>query len=69
MDEKKAKPITIDTILSPAKDVADAQKEKGRGLGVVFADAFLAVCEDLGYKYLAWGLAEEGRQLVPSGSR
>ncbi len=58
MDEKKAKPITIDTIDRQRRYV-DAQKEKGRGLGVVFADAFLRGMRDLGYKNPAWALAEE----------
>jgi hypothetical protein len=58
MDKKKAKAITIDTIDRQRKYV-DAQREKGQGLGVVFADAFLRGMRDLGYKDPAWALAEE----------
>lgn len=58
MDEKKTKVMTIDTIGRQQKYV-DAQKEKGHGLGVVFADAFLRGMRDLGYKNPAWALAEE----------
>jgi len=50
--------MTIDTIERQRKYV-DAQKEKGHGLGVVFADAFLRGMRDLGYKNPAWALAEE----------
>ena len=58
MDKKKAKAITIDTIDRQRRYV-DAQKKKGQGLGVVFADAFLRGMRDLGYKDPAWALAEE----------
>src|SRR5262245_49112338 len=58
MYEKKTKVMTIDTIDRQRKYV-DAQKEKGHGLGVVFADAFLRGMRDLGYKDPAWALAEE----------
>lgn len=37
----------------------EAQKTKGPGLGVVFADAFLRGMRDLGYKNPAWALAEQ----------
>lgn len=35
------------------------QKAKGKGLGLVFADAFLRGMRDIGYKSPAWALAEE----------
>ena len=37
----------------------EAQKAKGHGLGVVFADAFLRGMRDIGYKNPAWALAEQ----------
>jgi hypothetical protein len=49
--------MTIETIDRQQKYVK-AQKEKGHGLGVVFADAFLRGMRDLGYKDPAWALAE-----------
>jgi hypothetical protein len=58
MDEKKRKVMTIDTIDRQRKYV-EAQKEKGHGLGVVFADAFLRGMRDLGYRSPAWALAEQ----------
>ncbi len=58
MVEKKTKVMTIDTLDRQRKYV-NAQKEKGHGLGVVFADAFLRGMRDLGYKNPAWALAEE----------
>jgi hypothetical protein len=51
------KGITIETIERQQKYVAQ-QKEKGKGLGIVFADAFLRGMRDLGYKNPAWALAE-----------
>src|SRR5438045_4148428 len=50
--------LTIETIERQRKYVR-AQKEKGHGLGVVFADAFLRGMRDLGYKNPAWALAEQ----------
>ncbi|MCC6648414.1 MAG: ATP-binding protein [Polyangiaceae bacterium] len=58
MSKKKPKVMSIDTIDRQRKYV-DAQKEKGHGLGVVFADAFLRGMRDLGYKNPAWALAEQ----------
>jgi hypothetical protein len=52
-----SKDMTIETIDRQRKYVA-AQKKKGQGLGVVFADAFLRGMRDLGYKNPAWALAE-----------
>lgn len=50
--------MMIDTIDRQEQYVA-SQKEKGHGLGVVFADAFLRGMRDLGYKNPAWALAEQ----------
>ena len=58
MTASNQKVMTIDTIDRQRKYV-DAQKAKGQGLGVVFADAFLRGMRDLGYKNPAWALAEE----------
>lgn len=49
--------MTIETIDRQRRYVQE-QKEKGNGLGVVFADAFLRGMRDLGYKNPAWALAE-----------
>lgn len=49
--------MTIETIDRQRKYV-EAQKAKGNGLGVVFADAFLRGMRDLGYKSPAWAIAE-----------
>lgn len=58
MNDKNVKVMTIETIDRQRKYV-EAQKEKGHGLGIVFADAFLRGMRDLGYKNPAWALAEE----------
>lgn len=58
MKNRKVKVMTIDTIDRQRKYVA-TQEEKGHGLGVVFADAFLRGMRDLGYKNPAWALAEQ----------
>lgn len=58
MAKKNAKVMTIDTVDRQRKYVA-SQREKGHGLGVVFADAFLRGMRDLGYKNPAWALAEQ----------
>lgn len=58
MPTKNVKVMTVDTIDRQRKYVA-SQKEKGHGLGVVFADAFLRGMRDLGYKNPAWALAEQ----------
>jgi hypothetical protein len=52
-----AKVMTIDTI-DRQREYVRTLKEKGRGLGVVFADAFLRGMRDIGYKNPAWALAE-----------
>jgi hypothetical protein len=51
------KVMTMDTI-DRQREYVRTQKEKGRGLGVVFADAFLRGMRDIGYKNPAWALAE-----------
>lgn len=53
-----AKVMTIDNIERQKTYIAK-QKEKGAGLGIVFADAFLRGMRDIGYKSPAWALAEE----------
>jgi Histidine kinase-, DNA gyrase B-, and HSP90-like ATPase len=58
MKDSTQKVMTIDTIDRQRRYV-DAQREKGHGLGVVFADAFLRGMRDLGYKNPAWALAEQ----------
>lgn len=58
MAANSVKVMTIDTIDRQRRYV-ESQKEKGRGLGVVFADAFLRGMRDLGYKNPAWALAEQ----------
>ncbi len=50
--------MTIETVDRQRRYV-EAQKEKGQGLGLVFADAFLRGMRDIGYKNPAWALAEE----------
>ena len=50
--------MTIDTI-ERQREYVKTQKEKGSGLGIVFADAFLRGMRDLGYKNPAWALAEQ----------
>jgi hypothetical protein len=57
MNDSTTKTMTIDTIDRQRKYV-DIQREKGQGLGLVFADAFLRGMRDLGYKNPAWALAE-----------
>ena len=50
--------MIIDNIERQKKYVGE-QKKKTKGLGVVFADAFLRGMRDLGYKNPAWALAEQ----------
>jgi hypothetical protein len=50
--------MTMETVDRQRKYVQE-QQEKGSGLGVVFADAFLRGMRDLGYKSPAWALAEQ----------
>ena len=58
MNNKRNTGMTIDTTERQRKYV-EAQKAKGKGLGIVFADAFLRGMRDLGYKNPAWAMAEE----------
>lgn len=55
--EANSSTMTIETIDRQQRYVK-SQKERGHGLGVVFADAFLRGMRDLGYKNPAWALAE-----------
>src|SRR5262249_6038815 len=45
-----------------------AQKQKGKGLGVVFADAFLRGMRDLGYRSPVWAMAEEVDNSIQGGA-
>lgn len=56
-EDHMGKVMTIDTI-DRQREYVRTQKEKGRGLGIVFADAFLRGMRDIGYKNPAWALAE-----------
>lgn len=49
--------MTLETIESQKRYVT-AQKTKGQGLGIVFADAFLRGMRDIGYKSPGWSIAE-----------
>lgn len=49
--------MTIDNIDRQRKYV-ETQKSKSKGLGVVFADAFLRGMRDIGYKNPAWAISE-----------
>lgn len=51
------KPMTIETI-DRQKEYVAIQRQKGHGLGIVFADAFIRGMRDIGYKDPAWALAE-----------
>lgn len=51
------KVMTLDTIDRQRKYV-ETQKAKTKGLGVVFADAFLRGMRDIGYKNPAWAICE-----------
>jgi hypothetical protein len=57
MVQKADNSMTLETIERQQRYVK-VQQEKGHGLGVVFADAFLRGMRDLGYKNPAWGFAE-----------
>ncbi len=46
-----------------------AQKAKGHGLGIVFADAFLRGMRDIGYKNPAWALAEQVDNAVQAAAK
>jgi Histidine kinase-, DNA gyrase B-, and HSP90-like ATPase len=55
MPNKKS--MTVETVDRQVEYVKE-QKKKNKGLGVVFADAFLRGMRDLGYKNPAWAIAE-----------
>jgi hypothetical protein len=65
MSDQKA--MTIDTI-ERQRTYVKRQKEKGGGMGVVFADAFLRGMRDLGYKNPAWALAEQVDNAFQAGA-
>lgn len=49
--------MTIDNI-DRQRQYVETQKSKSKGLGVVFADAFLRGMRDIGYKNPAWAISE-----------
>ncbi|HET9181449.1 MAG TPA: ATP-binding protein [Candidatus Angelobacter sp.] len=51
------KSMTVETVDRQVAYVKE-QKKKSKGLGIVFADAFLRGMRDLGYKNPAWAVAE-----------
>src|SRR5262249_45743985 len=57
MDTTSNAQMTVESIERQQQYVRE-QQEKGNGLGIVFADAFLRGMRDLGYKNPAWSLAE-----------
>jgi hypothetical protein len=59
--------MTIDSI-DRQRAYVKAQKQKGKGLGVVFADAFLRGMRDLGYKSPAWAMAEKIDNSIQAGA-
>lgn len=59
--------MTIDSI-DRQRAYVKAQKQKGKGLGVVFADAFLRGMRDLGYKTPAWAMAEQIDNSIQAGA-
>jgi hypothetical protein len=59
--------MTIDSI-DRQRAYVKAQKQKGKGLGVVFADAFLRGMRDLGYKSPAWAMAEKIDNSLQAGA-
>lgn len=52
-------PVMVTDTIERQRNYVEQQKQKGHGLGVVFADAFLRGMRDLGYKSPAWALAEQ----------
>lgn len=67
MASNSLKVMTIDTTDRQLAYVK-AQKKKGKGLGVVFADAFLRGMRDIGYKSPAWALAEQVDNAFQAGA-
>ncbi|HZQ55280.1 MAG TPA: ATP-binding protein [Bryobacteraceae bacterium] len=62
-----AEMMTIDSI-DRQREYVKAQRQKGKGLGVVFADAFLRGMRDLGYKSPAWAMAEQIDNAIQAGA-
>src|SRR5438309_4257878 len=67
MAAKSMKGMTIETVERQKKYV-ESQKEKGNGLGIVFADAFLRGMRDIGYKNAAWSTAEKVDNALQAGA-
>jgi len=59
--------MTIDNVERQQRYV-EQQEQKGQGLGIVFADAFLRGMRDIGYKNPAWALAEQVDNAVQAGA-
>lgn len=59
--------MIIDTI-ERQKQYVEKQKVNSKGLGVVFADAFLRGMRDLGYKDPAWALSEQMDNALQAGA-
>ena len=59
--------ISIDSI-DRQRNYVESQKAKGKGLGIIFADAFLRGMRDLGYKSPAWALAEQVDNSIQAGA-
>lgn len=59
MNNKKTENrMTMETVERQRRYV-DSQKDKSKGFGIVFADAFLRGMRDLGYKNPAWAISEQ----------
>lgn len=59
--------MTIDSV-DRQREYVQSQKKKGKGLGVVFADAFLRGMRDLGYRSPAWAIAEKIDNSIQAGA-
>lgn len=59
--------ISLESTERQRRYVAE-QEEKGGGLGLVFADAFLRGMRDIGYKDSGWALCEEVDNSVQAGA-
>lgn len=59
--------MTIDTV-DRQLNYVKTQQRKGKGLGIVFADAFLRGMRDIGYKSPAWALSEQSDNSFQAGA-
>src|SRR5215469_6758805 len=60
--------VMVTDTIERQQNYVNKQKQKGHGLGVVFADAFLRGMRDLGYKNPAWAFAEQIDNSFQSGA-